>query len=51
MIIARCQTCNYVARYNSNYFVISELKRHVDADIGTDQNQCTHDLKYQEEKD
>ncbi len=44
-------SCNYVARYNSNYFVISELKRHAVTEIVTEQSQCVHELKFQEEKE
>ncbi len=51
MITARCMSCNYVARYNSNYFVISELKRHAVAEITTEQSQCVHELRYREEKE
>lgn len=50
MIIARCSDCNYVARYNSNYFSISELQKHVNLENVIEQDQCIHDLKYEEEE-
>jgi len=50
MIVARCNKCNYVARYTSNYFTISELQKHTVSEITIDeQKQCVHDLKYKED--
>ncbi|MDH3394716.1 MAG: hypothetical protein OEL52_01015 [Nitrosopumilus sp.] len=50
MIVARCNSCNYVARYSSNYYSIEELQRHDNAEIIIEQDQCIHDLKYEEEE-
>ena len=60
MIVARCNMCNFVARYNSNYFAISELQRHVNknnnnynnnSEIVTEQQGlCDHQLDFKEEK-
>jgi len=47
MIVARCKNCNYTARYNPNYFTISELQRHVITFPADDQ--CSHYLIYSEE--
>jgi len=50
MIVGRCNSCNYVARYSSNYFSISELQRHSNLETAIEQDQCIHDLKYEEDK-
>ena len=50
MIVGRCVHCNYVACYNSKYFSISELQRHVISEIVTEQGYCIHDVKYEEEE-
>ncbi len=53
MIVARCKYCNYVARYNSKYYSIAELQRHVKItsvldDDDDDDILCNHDLKFWE---
>lgn len=50
MIVARCNSCNYVARYNSKYYSIKELQRHDNPDTVIVQDECIHDLKYEEEE-
>ena len=50
MIVARCNSCNYVARYNSNYFSIEKLQRHDNSETVIEQDECIHDLKYEEEE-
>jgi len=50
MIVARCNSCNYVARYSSNYFSIEKLQRHDNAKTAIEQDECIHDLKYEEEE-
>ena len=51
MIVARCKDCNYVARYNSKYYSIAELQRHVKiANVidDDDDSLCNHDLNFWE---
>jgi len=48
MIIGRCRHCNYVARYNSNYFTIPELQRHI-ISFPLEDWECDHSLIYEEE--
>lgn len=50
MIVARCKDCNYVERYNSNYYSIAELQRHVKIESITEEvGLCNHVLNFLEE--
>jgi len=54
MIKAICSNCNHVGRYNSKYYTISELQRHVDTEIVVgvvEKDQCIHDLTFEEEEE
>jgi len=47
MIIGRCRHCNYTARYNSNYFTIVELQKHV-ISFPLEEWECDHSMSYEE---
>ena len=49
MILGRCIHCNYTARYNSNYFTIPELKKHIIL-FPLEKWECNHSMTYEEKK-
>ena len=50
MIVGKCRDCNYTARYNSDYFTISELQKHT-ISFPMEQNECSHSLVYSHEEE
>ena len=49
MIVVRCKDCNYVGRYNSNYYSVTELQRHLRVESTTEEDGlCNHVLNFLE---
>ncbi|MDH3764753.1 MAG: hypothetical protein OER82_02980 [Nitrosopumilus sp.] len=49
MIVARCKDCNYVARYNSKYYSVAELQRHLRVEsTAKEDGLCNHVLNFSE---
>jgi len=49
MIVARCKDCDYVARYNSKYYSVAELQRHLRVESTTKEDGlCNHVLNFWE---
>lgn len=50
MIVGKCKDCNYTARYNSKYFSVLELQKHI-ISFPMEQDECSHSLIYSQEED